>query len=195
MEHSPYTVTWNIGNFGHLLQGILQIEEFGLDIPSEGTTSHDIGILGHINIVHPYNKSKLINKSIKPYFADKNLKFLPLYLNYIKNNFQVKKEQFVKTYWNHTEQKCPVSFNINMTNFLLDTTEFYNDIKEFVGKQELSHKTIKFIEDKKQNNLPLFARYIEVTKTEDLSELDELEQAIKICYDADGDYNKVKAYV
>ena len=82
-----------------------------------------------------------------------------------------------------------------MTNFLLDTTKFYNDIKEFVGKQELSHKTIKFIEDKKQNNLPLFARYIEVTKTEDLSELDELEQAIKICYDADGDYNKVKAYV
>jgi len=196
MEHNPYTVTWNIGNFGHLLQGIIQIEKFNIDIKSTGSSSHDIGIVGHVTVIHPYDKNALDknDKNIKPYFADERLRFFPLYLNYIKNNFTKPAKEFAQTYWNYTEPKCPISFNIDMTNFLIDTDKFIDDIKSFLQKETISTKTLDFIDTKKQSNLPLYHKYIEVTNNilpNNVRNLTPLELGITMCHYAKGDYTKI----
>ena len=76
---NEYTVTWNIGNFGHLIKAIIGIEIYNLSVVSEGADTHDVtsGMHGMIDIIHPYESSK-IKKDMKRY---SHCLFDPLHLN------------------------------------------------------------------------------------------------------------------
>ena len=81
-----------------------------------------------------------------------------------------------------------------MTNFLIDTDKFIDDIKSFLQKETISTKTLDFIDTKKQSNLPLYHKYIEVTNNilpNNVRNLTPLELGITMCHYAKGDYTKI----
>ena len=192
---NEYTVTWNIGNFGHLIKAIIGIEIYNLSVVSEGADTHDVtsGMHGMVDIIHPYESSKIKKdmKVIKPFFEKKELKFLPIYLNHYKNkSINIDPVEFAQTYWNHEEPKCDISYNIDMTNFFNNTDIFINNLHEFLQLSNLKQKTVDFIMQKKQNNVSLYNRFNDIINNES-KDLTPLERGVAICYFADGDYNKV----
>jgi hypothetical protein len=78
-----------------------------------------------------------------------------------------------------------------MTEFFTDLESFTKNIAEFLGKTELKHNTNKFIENKRNLNLPLYTQYLEnVVDTvsclknkqhKDIQHLENIELAMVLC--------------
>ena len=196
MENKTYTVTWNPGTFGHLLCSIVEIEKYDSEqYNSLGVDSHDVGhILNNVITIHPYCVEKIQDKhnTIKPYFKNRDLKFFQWFRNQVL--FLNSQRHFIeelKQQWNTVEPVCDKSYNIDMTNFLTDTTKFINALTEFFNIDSLKDKTIEFIEKKKKLNLPLYNQYLEnVVDTvfclrkkqhKDIQHLENIELAMVLC--------------
>jgi hypothetical protein len=194
MENKTYTVTWNPGAGGHLIRSIIEIEEFDLLTPLDtDRNGHDNGNRTS-TLVHPYDRQALdiTHKIIKPYFKREDLKFFQWFRNevlWLKSNKYFIEE--LKEHWNTVDPICDISYNIDMTEFFTDLESFTKNIAEFLGKTELKHNTNKFIENKRNLNLPLYTQYLEnVVDTvsclknkqhKDIQHLENIELAMVLC--------------
>ena len=196
MANNEYTVSWNIGTFGHLLKAIIGVQKYRIILDPQGMDCHypESSLHSFIDIIHPHDDKKVSNKTIKPYFSAPELRFFPLYLNYLKwDNLeeQVDINDFVKTYWNHSDGPSEKCFNIDMTNFLTDTGQFIADMEEFL-QEKLNANTIDLIQSKKEANYILYLRYKQIVKKGPAgTDLRPLERAVYICANANGDYGEV----
>ena len=196
MANNQYTVAWNIGNLGHLIKAIIGIQKFNAELSHDGADSHYVesGLHQYIDIVHPFDTTKIdeSKENIRPFFADPSLKFFPLYLNYVKKDIKTNVDDFVKTYWNYKEELSSNCFNIDVTNFFLDTDKFIRDIETFLD-ETLSHETKTFILAKKQLNWPLYENFKSITRLQidDLGNKSNLVRALYICINGHDDYNNV----
>ena len=73
MEPKQYTVAWNTGCLGHMIQAIIGIEKYDIDLDPSGSDSHypESSIQQIIGHIHPYDSKKIIDSMqvIKPYFC------------------------------------------------------------------------------------------------------------------------------
>ena len=198
MEPKQYTVAWNTGCLGHMIQAIIGIEKYDIELDPSGSDSHypESSIQKIIGHIHPYDSEKIIKSMqvIKPYFADERLKYFPKYLNYMKSQIPITAKQFARVYHRYEEPKCNKCYNIDMTNFLLDTDKFVQELLGYLALSQLKEKTLHFILKKKQSNIPLYKRYIEVTdlvlNAENIVNLTPLELGVLICHNAGNDFDK-----
>lgn len=191
----PYCVTWNPGNFGHLIKAIIGQEVFQDDIKNLGDDTHGYEH-DQIDVVHEYDREK-INTSqatIKPFFGHKELKFFPFYLNYRKNNFECGLDDFVNTYWNFREPLCDVSFNIDLTNFFNDTPTFINDICLFLKRESISNETRNLINIKKEANIEHYHNFVENVSSKKPTGTN-LERALWICHSCNGNYDEARKLI
>ena len=103
-------------------------------------------------------------------------------------------KQFARVYHRYEEPNCEKCFNIDMTELLFDTDKFNKEIATYLGVNRLKEKTLQFILLKKQTNMPLYKRYIEVTdlqlNAENIVNLTPLELGVLICHTAGNDFDE-----
>ena len=197
MANNQYTVAWNIGNLGHLIKAIIGAQKYNARLSHDGSNSHypESGLHGFIDIVHPFDESKIdkSKENIRPFFANPSLRFFPLYMNFIKMNIKTNVKDFVETYWNHKEVHSSKCFNIDVTNFFLDTDKFIKDMEKFL-QEKLTEETKAFITAKKQHNWPLYEKFKAITRldADELADKSDLVKALYICINAQDDYKKAK---
>jgi hypothetical protein len=200
---SNFAVAWNPGTFGHMLWVITGIEKYNKIIKdTKNADSHSESVhVENIRRIHPYDHTKIKedHMTIKPYFANTDLKFLCLYMQYIKRkkhgdaftDFNGNLVELVRIYWNMEEPMCDKSYNIKMSNFLDDTPKFIKALQGFFGTGTLKPETIKFIEQKKSLNMPLYDKFkknvidtvtcLKQNRAKDISNLDQFELGLVLC--------------
>ena len=207
MANKKFTVTWEPGTFGHLLQAIIAIQCYGATYDKIESDSHSQPDWpGTINTVHPYDINLIDDRHrvIKPYFKNANLKFFPKYLNYVKTDQKSTPVELLRLYWNYHDPICPKSFNIDMSNFFTNVSMFKKDIQKFLDTDKLLDDTIYFIDEKRKVNLPHFTDYNEKilhtsscckAKTfKDISNLTDYEIGLVLCDYLQGEVHKVNVF-
>ena len=197
MENKIYTVAWNIGNLGHLIKAIIGVQKYNAQLSHQGTDSHypESGLHGFIDIVHPFDESKIdqSKENIRPFFSNPSLRFFPLYMNYIKMDIKTNVKDFANIYYNYKEVLSANCFNIDVTNFFLDTDKFIKDMEKFL-QEKLTDETTAFIRAKKQLNWSLYEDFKAITRLDasQLGDASDLVKGLYICIHAQDDYARVR---
>lgn len=161
-----YAVTYNPGTFGSFLRNIIGLEQTDSATESNNDDIHSHVVVNRhaadVEVIHPYDKSRLDRslQNIKPYFKDPDLKWFQWYRNEIL--FTKADEHFkehLRTYWNFKEPLCDISYNIDMTKFLVNIDDFCADMAKFLGKTQLNDTTVDFIRHKQKLNIPIYQDY------------------------------------
>ena len=185
VDHRPLAVTWYPGCFGRFILGILEFQKNNLDYDVNDASSHDI--LSNIKKIHGRNPTEeeiKTYKNIFPYFPNK-YRFLSNIFHYLKffkdlpteedfkkfdikdffYEFENKKEFFYKSMVTHIWlYKVDIPKNV----YALDMTELFLNIDKFkstlenIIQEKLLKRTEEFIERKKELNLPLFKKYVDL---------------------------------
>lgn len=165
-----YAVTYNPGTFGSLLRNIISLEHMD-DVAHQESHNNDVHshvlvnrYAADVEVIHPYDRTKLDRtlKTIKPYFKDPDLKWFQWYRNEIlftKSDQHFK--EHLRTYWNFKEPLCDISYNIDMTKFLINIDDFCADMASFLEKPKLKDITLHFIETKQKLNKPMYQDYLD----------------------------------
>jgi len=185
-DHRPLAVVWYPGCFGRFILTILKLQKDDVDYDVNDASSHDLMFhtidIKKIHGRNPTEEETKTYKNIFPYFPNeyrflsnifhyvKFFKDLPTEENFkkfnIKNFFyecENKKEFFYKTIVTHNwlyKVNIPKNvYTLDMTELFLDTNKFKLDLENII-QEKLLKRTEEFIEKKKELNLPLFKKYV-----------------------------------
>jgi len=186
IDHKPLAVAWYPGCFGRFILAIIKLQKNNLNYDVNEPSSHDITSTGiNVKIIHgrtPTEEETKIYKSIFPYFPNR-YRFLSNTFHYVKfykdlpteknfKNFDIKdffykcenkKEFFYKTIvtyiWLHKVNIPKNVYALDMTELFLNTNKFKLDLENII-QEKLLKRAEEFIERKKELNLPLFKKYV-----------------------------------
>ena len=186
VDDRPLAVTWYPGCFGMFILGILELQKNNLEYDRNEKSSHEI--LSRIKKIHARNptlEETKLYKNIFPYFPNE-YRFLPQTLHYMKffkdlpseNNLQRfdikdffykcnnKKEFFYKSmithFWLYKVNDIPKNvYALDMTEFFLNIDRFKKNLENII-QEKLQKRTEEFIEKKKELNLPVFKKYVDL---------------------------------
>ena len=184
-DHKPLAVVWYPGCFGSFILGILELQKNNLDYDVNDASSHDIvSTIKKIHGRNPTQEETKTHKSIFPHFSNK-YRFLSNIFHYVKffkdlpteENFKKfdikdffyvcenKKEFFYKSMVTHIWlYKVDIPKNVyvlDMTELFLNTDKFKLNLENII-QEKLLKRTKEFIEKKKELNLPLFKKYVDL---------------------------------
>ena len=188
IDYKTLAVAWYPGCFGRFILTILKLQKDNVDYDVNDASSHDTaGPTINIKKIHgrnPTEEETKIYKNIFPYFPN-SYRFLSNIFHYVKffkdlptdNNFKKfdikdffhecknKKEFFYKTIVTHIwlyKVNIPKDvYALDMTELFLNTNKFKLNLENII-QEKLPIRTEEFIEKKKELNLPLFKKYVDL---------------------------------